>query len=296
MAHHIGMGLVALTNALSAGRWQRTFHDDPLVRSAELLLYERIPRRVVFQETQVARAEASLPDPELERPAVRRFDTASTPQPRVALLGRLPYTIMVTNAGSGYSRYGSLAVTRWRADGTADASGQFCYLKDLGTGRVWSSAFQPIAAEPDSYQAALATDRIIFHRVDGPFETRTEVTVVPDDSAEVRRVTVTNNGGRPGEVELTSYGEWVLAPPDADRAHPAFGNLFVETEWHAWCQALTARRRPRSEDEPQLWGVHVVALSEAAAGGVSFETDRARFLGPRALGAATRSRSIPARP
>ena len=279
MAHHIGMSLVALTNALSAGRWQRTFHDDPLVRSAELLLYERIPRRVVFQETQVARAEASLPDPELERPAVRRFDTASTPQPRVALLGRLPYTIMVTNAGSGYSRYGSLAVTRWRADGTADASGQFCYLKDLGTGRVWSSAFQPTAAEPDSYQAALATDRVIFHRVDGAFETRTEVTVVPDDSAEVRRVTVTNNGSRPGEVELTSYGEWVLAPPDADRAHPAFGNLFVETEWHAWCQALTARRRPRSKDEPYLWGVHVVALPEAAVGGVSFETDRARFLG-----------------
>src|SRR5262249_11496243 len=235
MAHHIGMGLVALTNALTACRWQHRFHADPLVRAAELLLYERIPRRVMFQETQVARAEASLPDPELERPAVRRFDTAGTPQPRVALLGRLPYTIMVTNAGSGYSRYRSLAVTRWRADGTTDASGQFCYLRDLRTGKVWSSAHQPTGAEADSYQAALATDRVIFHRLDDQFETRTEVTVVPDDSAEVRRVTVTNNGPHPGEVELTSYGEWVLAPPDADRAHPRFGNLVVATEWPSSC-------------------------------------------------------------
>src|SRR5262249_51996794 len=197
MAHHIGMGLAALTNALTACRWQHRFHADPLVRAAELLLYERIPRRVMFQEAQVARAEASLPDPELARPAVRRFATAGPPQPRVALLGRLPYTIMVTNAGSGYSRYGALAVTRWRADGTTDASGQFCYLRDLRTGQVWSSAHQPTGTEADSYQAALATDRVIFHRLDGQFETRTEVTVVPDDSAEVRRVTVTNNGPHP---------------------------------------------------------------------------------------------------
>jgi cyclic beta-1,2-glucan synthetase len=86
---------------------------------------------------------------------------------------------MVTNAGSGYSRYGALAVTRWRADGTADASGQVCYLRDVGSGRVWSCAHQPTGVEADSYQAALATDRVIFHRLDGPFETRTEVTVVP---------------------------------------------------------------------------------------------------------------------
>jgi len=279
MAHHLGMGLVALTNAVTAERWQERFHSDPLVRAAELLLYERIPRKLVFQEPQAARAEAALPDPELERPAVRQFDTADTPQPRVALLGRLPYTIMITNGGSGYSRLGDLAVTRWRADGTADASGQFCYLREVASGRVWSSALQPTCAAADSYQAALATDRVIFHRTDGYFETRTEITTVPDDSAEVRRVTVTNNGNRASEVELTSYGEWVLASPDADRAHPAFGNLFVETEWHDWCQAITASRRPRSRGEPRLYGVHVVALPEVSVGGVTFETDRARFLG-----------------
>ena len=75
----------------------------------------------------------------------------------------------------------------------------------------------------------------------------------------MRRVTVTNNGDEAREIELTSYGEIVLAPPDADRAHPAFGNLFVETEWHDWCTAITATRRPRSATEPTLWVVHVVA-------------------------------------
>ncbi|MGH7584623.1 MAG: glucoamylase family protein, partial [Gemmatimonadales bacterium] len=290
MAHHVGMTLVALTNALAAGVWQRRFHADPMVRSAELLLHERVPRRLVLQEPQVTRAEEALPDPELERPAVREVEDPDTAEPRVALLGRLPYTILVSHAGSGYSRYEDRAVTRWRADGTSDASGQFCYVKDVGSGRVWSVAHQPVGAPADWYRALLATDRVTFHRADGPIETRTEIAVVPQDAAEVRRVTVTNNGAEVSEVELTSYGEVVLATHDADRAHPAFASLFVQTEWHEWCTALTAVRRPRAAHEPKLWCVHVVDTCREQVGPVSWETDRARFLGrgraprdPRAL-------------
>ena len=81
MAHHVGMGLVALTNALTAQVWQRRFHADPLVRSAELLLHERIPRRLVLQEPQGARRDEAMPEAEIERPAVRELDTPDTPQP-----------------------------------------------------------------------------------------------------------------------------------------------------------------------------------------------------------------------
>ncbi len=279
MAHHVGMGLVALAGALQAQSWQRRFHADPMVRSAELLLHERLPRRLVLQEPQSTRADEALPDPEVERPSVRDLATADTPQPRVALLGHLPYTIMVTNAGSGYSRYEDLAVTRWRADGTRDHIGQFSYVKDVTRGRAWSAAHQPLCAPADSYRALLATDRVTFERVDGDIETRTEIAVVPADAAEVRRVTVTNGGEETREIEVTSYGEVVLAPPDVDRAHPAFANLFVETEWHEWCTAVTATRRPRSAGERVHWVVHVVATGKERVGPVSCETDRARFLG-----------------
>jgi cyclic beta-1,2-glucan synthetase len=81
MAHHVGMSIVAFANLLKGNVWQRRFHADPLVRSAELLLHERIPRRLVFQPPQAARVDESLPDPELERPAVRVIDTPDTPQP-----------------------------------------------------------------------------------------------------------------------------------------------------------------------------------------------------------------------
>ena len=279
MAHHVGMSVVALANALGAQQWQRRFHADPMVRAVELLLHERIPRRLVFQAPQGVSTEEALPDPELERPAVRELGDPDTPQPHVALLGHLPYTIMVSHCGAGYSRFEGLAVTRWRADGTRDNTGQFCYVKDVTRGRAWSAAHQPVCAPADWYRAFLATDRVTFHRVDDEIETRTEIAVVPEDSAEVRRVTVTNNGDDVREIELTSYGEIVIAPPDADRAHPAFANLFVETEWHEWCTAITATRRPRSATEAPLWCVHVVDAGPGRSGPVTCETDRARFVG-----------------
>ncbi|MDQ3208550.1 MAG: hypothetical protein M3Q37_08060 [Gemmatimonadota bacterium] len=279
MAHHLGMAMVALTNVLTSQVWQRRFHTDPVVRSAELLLHERIPRRLVPQRAQAARLDEGMPEAENERPSVRQIEITDTPSPHVALLGHLPYTIMVGHCGAGYSRYEGLAVTRWQSDGTRDSTGQFCYVKDVSTGRVWSAAHQPVCAPADWYNAFLATDRVTFHRADGDIETRTEIAVVPQDSAEVRRITVTNNSEDAREIELTSYGEIVLSQPEADRAHPAFGNLFVETEWHEWAGAVTATRRPRSATEKPLWVVHVVDGGNDRVGQVTCETDRSRFLG-----------------
>jgi cyclic beta-1,2-glucan synthetase len=279
MAHHIGMGLVALTNTLRGRIWQERFHTDPLVRSAELLLHERIPRRLMYQEAQKTRSDEAMPNPEVESPAVREFDRPDTPRPHIALLGRMPYTLMISHCGSGYSRHEGRAVTRWKADGTRDSTGQFCYVKDVTRGRVWSAAHQPVCAPADRYRALLATDRVTFQRSDGGIETCTEIAVVPEDAAEVRCVTVTNRAEEVREIELTSYAEVVLGSADADRAHPAFANLFVETEWHEWCTAITATRRPRSVTEPPLWCVHVVDTGADRVGPVTCETDRARFLG-----------------
>ena len=49
---------------------------------------------------------------------------------------------MVTNAGGGYSRWKDIAVTRWRED-ARDNWGSFCYLRDVTSGEVWSTAYQP---------------------------------------------------------------------------------------------------------------------------------------------------------
>ena len=277
MAHHIGMSIVALTNALNRQIWPRRFHLDPLVRSAELVLQERIPRRLTVQDVQGDDA-ARVPS-EMEKPAVREIETPHTPQPVVGILGNVPYTTLITNAGGGFSRYGNLAITRWRHDSTRDNYGQWCYVKDLSTGHVWSTAHQPSGTEPQWYRVLFASDRITFIRRDGDIDTVTEIAVASDDAAEVRRVILTNRSLQAREIELTSYSEVVLAPPDADRAHPAFQNLFVQTEFLEGKAALLATRRPRSATEASIWCAHVVACGPEAMGKVTCETDRAKFVG-----------------
>ena len=277
MAHHIGMSIVALDNALNQQVWPRRFHTDPLVRSAELVLQERIPRRLTIQDVQgddVARVPS-----EMEKPAVREIETPHTPQPVVGILGNVPYTTLITNAGGGFSRYGNLAVTRWRHDSTRDNYGQWCYVKDLSTGHVWSTAHQPSGTEPQWYRVLFASDRITFIRRDGDIDTVTEIAVASDDAAEVRRIILTNRSLQPRDIELTSYAEVVLAPPDADRAHPAFANLFVQTEFLEGKAALLATRRPRSATEAAIWCAHVVACGPELLGSITCETDRARFVG-----------------
>jgi len=280
MAHHIGMSLVALTSAIRQGLWPRRFHRDPVIKSAELILFERIPRRFVMSEAQTGEAD-ELPRRRAssEKPAARHLDSADTLQPRITLLGHAPYTAMIDNAGAGYARFEQMAVTRWRNDGTLDDTGQWCYVRDIAADRVWSAAYQPVGAAADWYRVTFASDRATFHRRDGDIETRLEVTVVPDDSAEVRRVTLTNHGTTPREIELTTYAEVCLNSPDADRGHPAFQNLFIETEFVGAQAAVIATRRPRSADERALWMVHVAATGRDAIGPVSCETDRSRFVG-----------------
>jgi cyclic beta-1,2-glucan synthetase len=277
MAHHIGMSIVALNNALNRQIWPRRFHVDPLVRSAELVLQERIPRRLTVQDAQGVDA-ARVPS-EMEKPAVREIETPHTPQPVVGILGNVPYTTLITNAGGGFSRYGNLAVTRWRHDSTRDNYGQWCYVKDLSTGHVWSTAHQPSGTEPQWYRVLFASDRITFIRRDGDIDTVTEIAVASDDAAEVRRIILTNRALQPRDIELTSYSEVVLAPPDADRAHPAFQNLFVQTEFLEGKAALLATRRPRSATEASIWCAHVVATGPELLGKVTCETDRAKFVG-----------------
>lgn len=279
MAHHTGMAMVALTNVLGDEIWQERFHTDPMVRSAELLLQERMPRLLTVHSAPSRRLAREKVDKQTEPAMVRLVHGVESAQPRVALLGDLPYTVMVTHAGSGWSKWNSLAVNRWRADGTRDQYGQFCYVHDLSTDRYWSAGFQPTCARPDRYRAELAPDRVTINRKDGDIETRTEIVVVRLDSAEVRRVTLVNHGSETREIELTSFAEVVMASAESDAAHPAFSNLFIETEWHSWCSALTARRRPRQLGEDAPWCVHVVDRCPCQSGEASCETDRHSFIG-----------------
>jgi cellobiose phosphorylase len=279
MAHHQGMTLVALDNALHDAPMQRRFHRDPRIKASELLLEERIPERA----PTVAVTASSLRTPASGEPdldVVEHVGLGTRPLARVHLLGHGQLSTAVSVLGEGFTTWKDLDVSRFREDHAIEAGGIYLYIRDSTAKTVWSAGFQPTKTVPAFYDVAFAIDRVEIHRRDGDIETTTEITVSPESPAEVRRVTLTNHGSTAHELDLTTYTETVLAPRAADVAHRAFGSMFIETEALVEHGAVLARRRPKSASEAETWLMQVLCPEGPAwKPGFEHETSRARFIG-----------------
>jgi cyclic beta-1,2-glucan synthetase len=276
-AHHAGMTLVALANVLLGDPMVKRFHADPRVQATELLLQERVPRHTpMIQPRPLDEIRVVAPAPAMP---IRRFRSPHTGFPHAQFLSNGNYVTIVTNAGGGSSFCRGLAVTKSRRDPTCDPGSEFVYLRDVRSGSVWSATYHPTAAEPHDYVVEFRADKAMFRRHDDEVLTQLDVAVSTEDDVEVRRVTVVNQSARIREIDVTSYAEVVLAAQADDLAHPAFGKLFLETEYLPDSAALLCHRRSRDPREPAVWAVHVLSLEGRPQGPVEWETDRARFIG-----------------
>ena len=279
MAHHQGMSIIAIANALFDGRMRARFHAEPLVQATELLLQERMPRDVSVAHPWAADVKSDMNADSAEAASGRHFISADQAAPATLLLSNGRFATMVTAAGSGYSRWGDMAITRWREDATRDDFGSYIFLRDVRGGDVWSAGFQPSGTMPDEYNVSFTEDRAEFARRDGSLTTIMEILVSPEDDAEIRRVSITNSGNRVREIEVTSYAELVLTSQAADLSHPAFYKLFVETEYLEDMGVIIATRRRRTPGEAEIWAAHLAVVDGETVGRPEIETDRARFLG-----------------
>ncbi|HEX3717310.1 MAG TPA: glucoamylase family protein [Verrucomicrobiae bacterium] len=279
MAHHEGMSLLALVNLLRDRPMQRRFMGCPVLKAADLLLQERVPKTAAGVLVEDLKLEDSRILGGPSEAAMRVFTNPTTPSPEVHLLSNGRYHVVITSAGGGYSRWRDLAVTRWREDSTSDNWGTFVYLRDVATGEFWSTAYQPTLRAAKGYEAIFSQSRAEFRQRPSGLEIHTEIAVSPEDDVELRRIKITNRSSEARTIELTSYAEVVLAAPAADAAHPAFSNLFVQTEFAPKTSAIFCTRRARSQEERPPWLLHLMVGHGGEQGETSCETDRFKFVG-----------------
>ena len=283
MAHHQGMSLASLNNVLHRDTLQRRFHNDLRIRAVETLLFEGIPI------TQLAAEEIRMKPAPVRTlahdEAADRAWTEETAVPRAHLFGNGHSSLMVTNSGGGYLRWNDFDVTRWRSDPTLDDWGTFIYIRDLRTDEIWATTHKPFTTRAGESAIRFAANRAEYRRRVSGIETSLDVTLAEEDDAALRRLRITNRSLRQRQLEFTSYMELAMTPHAADKAHPAFAKMFIETE----CPEpglLVAHRRPRSPEEPPIWTAHLLTglSSDGSAGedgdaDIEFETDRLKFLG-----------------
>jgi cyclic beta-1,2-glucan synthetase len=289
MAHHQGMTLVALNNTLQQGVMRQRFHREPIIQSSELLLQERMPREVALAKPHAEEVKRAAYKSGIVMQ--RSFTALPIGAPVVHLVSNGRYAVMLTVSGGGYSRWRDIAITRWREDSTRDDSRSFIHFRDLRSGKIWAAGLQTQSMTTRKQRQIRALrgksfNQVIFSEDDATFihhdrtlTTTLNVLVSGEDDGEVRRVMLTNSGRRVREVELTSYAELALAPPNVDAAHPVFAKMFVQTRYLPEFSALIATRRRRTPDEPRIWAAHLAIVEGESIADLQYETDRARFIG-----------------
>jgi len=280
MAHHQGMSLLSLDYALLDRPMQRRFMANPIFRASDLLLQEKVPKARPFYP-HAAEASPSIWRAGMlaQEKSMRVFDDPNSTSPDVNLLSNGNYRVMITGSGAGYSLWKEIAVTRWHGDITRDNEGQFFYIRDLDSNDIWSLGYQPVCRYAEAYQVIFQGSKAEFRSRFSGLDAHMEVVVSPEDDVELRSISLTNRLSIVRTIELTSYAEVVLTASAADATHPAFSNLFVETEILRKSSAILCTRRPRSRDEKTSWMLHLMADENVKSDTVSFETDRSRFIG-----------------
>ena len=279
MAHHQGMSLLAIDNFLNNNVMQMRFHANPEVRSARLLLQEKIPANIVFLKEDKEKVSPIEGIKVEEKEYIQKYDEPDPVIPKSHILTNGDYSVFLTDRGTGFSRNKDIAITRWREDITLDGYGVFCFLHHLETNKTWTNTYAPKREKPDKYKVTFTPDKVEYFRADDRIETVTEVIVAADDNVEIRRLTLKNLSDKTATIEVTSYFEVVLAKLSQDIAHPAFSNLFIKTEYSAEDHCIISERRTKSDIEKRWMMAHSVVTEKGWSDTIQFETNRMKFIG-----------------
>ncbi len=269
MAHHQGMILASILNALTNGRLQELFHRNTSVKATELLLKEKVPPRSVTMDFAEKPPEKQAFAEEIH--AVRSY-TSLTQYPEAHFLSNNSYTVMLTQYGTGYSSFHGNMISRWESDVLRRAPGIHIYIKDTDTGAVWSAAFLPTCLLADGERVNFEPHKATFFREVGNIETTLEVCVSPECNMEIRNLGIRNNGEKTAKLAVTCAFSPALCTERDFEAHPAFAELFVETHAHPDKAMVTAARRGRTL---------CCAIKALSDGPMELMTDRAYIFGRR---------------
>ena len=265
MAHHQGMAMASLVNTLCGDIMQKRFEKWPEVRAALPLLQEKVPVGVSVKNKQHEKIyHVKAQKYEAER-CVREFEGEYCLPPMHALSNGV-YSVLIDNRGCGVSSYGNVNLGRKRPSPDENGRGIMILVK-TEDGNVISAyggkcVFSPHKAE--------------FHTDSEGLKSNLSICVLPEESAEERRITLVNKSGKKQKADLLVFTDISLTTHEAEISHSAFAGMFVETFFDNGC--LFAKRRPQNGKDLSFTGFMAASADGDGFGGIQYETDRAALL------------------
>lgn len=266
MAHHLGMSLLAIDNALNDNVMQRRFMRDRDMGAFRELLQEKVPVGAAVMKSQ----GREVPDPPRRLPAAgltRAGVWEGEGRPDCHLVSNGAYSVFCTAAGTARERMGDTQLTT-----------------DLGVRFYLSTPddLVPLTPGPWRFDAGAS-----WQTIHGALTALHHLQVPDRENGSLRTLTLDWQGEGPLCGELVCYLEPVLARREDYLAHPAFSKLFVESACAGDGVVFTRRPRSRREGHPSL----AVCWDAPRA---FFDTSREQALGRGGLAALRQALARPA--
>ncbi|MBQ9550647.1 MAG: glycosyl transferase [Lachnospiraceae bacterium] len=140
------------------------------------------------------------------------IDTPRTPLPWINYLGNRDFFSLISNTCGGYSFYKDaklLRLTRYRYNSVPmDTNGRYFYIKDGDS--VWNPGWQPSKTELDSYECRHGLGYSSFNSSRNGVRASLLTFVPMNDSCEISRLILKNEGSVRKSLTLFSYVEFCL--------------------------------------------------------------------------------------
>ena len=279
MAHHMGMSLLSINNFMNNNIMQKRFHKNPIVKTGELLLEEKLPYKVLMVKELKEKEKKNVEVKSKDFGAIGYYDEKYNTIPKCHLISNKNYHLMITNNGFTYSKYQNKMITRFRNHIDERYFGYTFYFKNTDDNKVWSIGSEPIADSFEKYKVIYSLNKAEIIREDSYMDIHIEMWVSAEDNVEMRKITLINKKNTSLNIEITSFAELVMAEQNADLSHPAFNNLFISTEYDKERESLIAHKKPRESNENELYVFKTFSTTSSEFTNTQFETNRNTFIG-----------------
>lgn len=274
MAHHQGMILLALGNAVLDDVVVRQFSNDRRIERIEYLLAESPPgARAVDKDMH--RTGTLSSDWQQTANTVSSWPVEPTDH-QLTVLSNGRMTSTITSSAGGALRWEEIALTRDRVSTDGPSSGVSILLRDLDRKQVWQFG---VSCDSAHRHITFAPHFAEFREHYNDLIVRMRVGVAHDADVELRNFSLTNDTDTKRQIAVCYGAEVCLLEAKAFERHPAFQKMFIRAAVGAAPNMqLFQRRAAAAEEHPIFLGQLVCAES-----GVKFEYhahyDWARFRG-----------------
>lgn len=278
MAHHQGLILISLNNFLNDNIMQKRFMRNPKMKSAKLLLEERMPKDMIITKEKKEKIDTLkyFDNGEYQQ---REYKKISKNIPISNVIANENYTIYMNQFGQGFSKWNDYYISDYSTVNELASLQKFFYIKNVSNNSFWTNTLLPNIREPSKYYINFGPDRNKYMRTDGDIDTITRITVSPEDNVEIRTIELKNNSQNDDVyLEVYSYFEPILSKLDEKVSHPAFNNMFLRYEYIDSVKGILIKRKNRN-DFSEKYMLVMFYPEQDGVGDLEYSIDKLKFIG-----------------